>query len=66
MKLQLLDIKKKLIIARNTGILKKDGKRKNVEMQKLRENIAKYIEENIRGINESVVLVFIEDDVDIN
>ena len=56
---------KKLIIARNTGILKKDGKRKNVEMQKLRENIAKYIEENIRGINESVVLVFIEDDVDI-
>ena len=56
---------KKLIIARNTGILKKDGKRKNAEMQKLRENIAKYIEENIRGINESVVLVFIEDDVDI-
>lgn len=56
---------KKLIIARNTGILKKDGKRKNVEMQKLRENIAKYIEENIKEINKSVVLVFIEDDVDV-
>ena len=55
---------KKLIIARNTGILKKDGKRKNAEMQKLRENIAKYIEENIKSINESVVLVFIEDEVD--
>ena len=56
---------KKLIIARNTGILKKDGKRKNVEMQKLRENIAKYIEENIKEINKSVVLVFIEEDVDV-
>ena len=56
---------KKLIIARNTGILKKDGKRKNVEMQKLRENIAKYIEENIKDINKSVVLVFIEEDVDV-
>ena len=56
---------KKLIIARNTGILKKDGKRKNVEMQKLREYIAKYIEEHIKEINKSAVLVFIEDDVDV-
>ena len=34
-------------------------------MQKLRENIAKYIEENIKEINKSVVLVFIEEDVDV-
>lgn len=55
---------KKLIIARNTGILKKEGKRKNVELGKTRDRLAEYIETNIKLITESVVLVFIEEDVD--
>ena len=55
---------KKLIIARNTGILKKEGKRKNTEIANLREKIKKYIEENIKIIKQSVVLVFIEEDID--
>lgn len=55
---------KKLIIARNTGILKKDGKRKNVELSKIREKINDYIKQNIKAINESVVLVFVEEDTD--
>lgn len=55
---------KKLIIARNTGLFKKDGKRKNVELQKLREKISNYIKENIDMIKESVVLVFVEEEAD--
>ena len=34
---------KKLIIARNTNILKKEGKRKNTEIVKLREKLEEYI-----------------------
>lgn len=55
---------KKLIIARNTGLLKKDGKRKNVELTEEREKIGKYLQNNINIINESVILVFVEEDVD--
>ncbi len=56
---------KKLIIARNTGILKKEGKRKNTEIIKIKEVINEYINQNIKVINESVILVFAEDEVDI-
>lgn len=55
---------KKLIIARNTGILKKEGKRKNPEMQSLKANLSKYIEENIKIIKSSIVLVFVEEEID--
>ena len=55
---------KKLIIARNTGILKKEGKRKNAEITKLKEKINTYINENIKIINQSVVLVFVEEEAD--
>lgn len=55
---------KKLIIARNTGLLKKEGKRKNAELAKLREKINIYLKENIDIINSSVVLVFIEEEVE--
>lgn len=55
---------KKLIIARNTGLLKKEGKRKNAELAKLREKINIYLKENIDIINSSVVLVFAEEEVD--
>lgn len=55
---------KKLIIARNTGLLKKDGKRKNIELEKTREKLVTYIKENIKQIKQSVVLVFIEEDAD--
>ena len=55
---------KKLIIARNTGLFKKEGKRKNAEMQKLKEKISGYLKENIDIIKESVVLVFVEEEAD--
>lgn len=46
------------------GLFKNEGKRKSLEISKLRESIAKYIEENMEIINQSVVLVFVEEDVD--
>lgn len=55
---------KKLLIVRNSGILKKEGKRKNAELSNLREKISSYIKENIDIISNSVVLVIIEEDID--
>lgn len=55
---------KKLIVARNTGLLKKEGKRKNAELANIREKINTYLKENIEIVNTSVVLVFIEEEVD--
>lgn len=54
---------KKLIIVKNSGLLKKEGKRKNVELAKFKEKLNTYIIENIDIIKESVVLVFIEEDI---
>ena len=53
---------KKLIIARNSGILKKEGKRKSAELGKIRDRLTEYIEKNRKLIDESVV--FVEEDVD--
>ena len=55
---------KKLIIARNSGILKKEGKRKNAELGKIRDRLAEYLEANHKLIAESVILVVVEEDVD--
>ncbi len=55
---------KKLIIARNTGLFKKEGKRKNAEISNLKEKINNYIKQNIDIIKESVILVFVEEEVD--
>lgn len=55
---------KKLIIARNTNLLKKEGKRKDTELSKIKDKLTNYINENINIINESVVLVFVEEEVD--
>ena len=56
---------KKLIIVRNTGLLKKEGKRKNSQISELKTKICDYIKNNIDVINESFVLVFVEEEADI-
>lgn len=55
---------RKLIIIKNSGILKKEGKRKNVELADYKEKLTKYINDNIDIIKQSIVLVFIENDVE--
>ena len=63
-KTQTFGYEKKLIIVRNSGILKKEGKRKNAELAKIRDRLAEYLEENHKLVAESVILVFVEEDID--
>ena len=57
---------RKLIIAKDTGLFKKDGKKKNAKTVNIREKLNEYIKNNINIINEMVVVIFTEDDVDKN
>lgn len=52
---------KKLIIVKNTGIFKKEAKKKASQNEELNQRISKYIEEN--NI-DNVVLIFIEEEAD--
>ncbi len=56
---------KKLIIVKNANIFSKEGKKKNAEMKEYREKLSAYLKENIKMINESIVLVFIEENIDL-
>ena len=55
---------KKLIIVKNSGILKKEGKKKNIKLSELKEKIYDYFNENISEIKEYNIVVFIEDEAD--
>ena len=57
---------KKLIIVRNSGLFKKDGRRKN--LTPVQEKIYEYISqtENVNYINENAVIVFVEQSADKN
>lgn len=66
---------KKLIIAKNTGLFKKEKKTSKSDTKKkkndesklpLYEKIAKYIEKNKDELNESVDLIFVEQEADKN
>lgn len=57
---------KKLIIVKNSGILKKEGKKKNSYLSNLAEKIADYIKENIDTVIQDNVIIFIEEDVEKN
>ena len=55
---------KKLIIIKNSGLLKKEGKKKNQKLQELKTKLNEYISENIDQIKETTILVFLEDTVE--
>lgn len=57
---------KKLIIVKNSGLLKKEGKRKNAKLSELKEKVANYIEDNKEDIKEYNIVIFIEDDIEKN
>ena len=53
-----------MIIVKNSGLFKKEAKKKATELASLKKMLNEYISENLKIINESVVLIFIEDEVD--
>ena len=56
---------KKLIIAKNTGLFKKDTKKKTKgKDDSLKTKLNEYINENISEINKTIILVFVEEEVD--
>ena len=55
---------KKLIIIRNSGLFKKDGRKKTGTP--IQEKLTEFIKNNVDIINESVVLVFVESEADKN
>lgn len=57
---------KKLVIAKNTGLLKKEGKKKNIILEENIKKVSKYINENADDIKDNVILIFIEQEVDKN
>ena len=50
---------KKLIIVKNSGLFKKDGRKKTASPEQ--EEIAEYIKDNMDIISDSVILVFVEE-----
>lgn len=54
---------KKLIIVKNSGLVKKEGKRVNSELADIRNRLSEYIEKNVATIKQSIILVIIEDDI---
>lgn len=57
---------KKLILVKESGLLKKEGKKKNSAMSSLVDRVAEYILKNIDLIKQDNVIVFIEAEADKN
>ena len=55
---------KKLVIVKNSGILKKEGKRVNSKLKDIKEKISIYLKENIEEVKEYNILIFIEDEIE--
>lgn len=57
---------KKLVIVKNSGIFKKEGKRVNAKLKDLKEKVHEYFKNNIDEIKEYNIVVFIEEDAEKN
>ena len=56
---------KKMIIVKNSGLFRKETKKKgSASVKDLRDNLEKFLKNNIEYIKESMVLVFIEENVE--
>lgn len=56
---------KKLIIAKNTGLFKKEGKKKTKkDNQSIKLKLLNYLQENFEYIKDSVILVFVEEEAE--
>lgn len=57
---------KKLIIIKDSGLLKKEGKRKNAKLSEIKEKVTNFFKDNIDNIKEYNNIIFIEDDIEKN
>lgn len=55
---------KKLVIVRNTGIFKRELKKKGASFQQLRDKILDYLKENQEMIKQDNLIIFVEESVD--
>lgn len=56
---------KKLIVVKNSGLFKKETKKRGVSnLKETRESLEKYLKENAEDIKQNVVLVFIEEGIE--
>lgn len=53
-----------MIVVKNSGIFKKETKKKVAGLKELRDAFEKYLKENMEEIKQNLVLVFIEDSVE--
>jgi len=57
---------KKLVIVKNSGLLRKEGKRENAKLKELKEKVVKYFTDNIEDIKEYNIVIFIEEEIEKN
>lgn len=57
---------KKLIVARDTGLFKRDGRKKIQANEEIVNRISTFLNENMETIKDTVVLVFVEKEADKN
>ena len=55
---------KKLIIVKNSSLFKKEGKGKQKNLSDLKDNLHEYLSEQLEVIKETVVLIFVEQEID--
>ena len=57
---------RKLIIVKDSGLLKKEGKKKNAVLSNLVDRVSEYIKNNVKMIKQDNIIVFIEAEVEKN
>ena len=55
---------KKLVIVKNSTLLKKEGKRVNSKLKDLKEKVYEYFSDNIEDIKVYNLVIFIEEDIE--
>lgn len=55
---------KKLVLVKNANLFKKEAKKKNSNLVKIQEKINSYLLENMNELEQTVILVFVEETID--
>lgn len=55
---------KKIIVVKNSGLFRKETKKKVSGLKELRDTLEKYLEDNLEEIKQNLILVFIEESIE--